>query len=476
MRPVRCVSEVKEDGMRIPCRGRKCWLFLFSIFTIGSTLVFSQPPNIYTFSGDADLGRASLVMESSGQHYIGARGDTVYVVWQGAGIRCAKSTDGGQTFTPPVTLAYGYNPSMRLDTVGIIYVAYQDDFADIRFTKSTDGGISFTSGIKVNDDTIPEIGQEKPAIAVNNKGQVFIAWNDQRTAPGQPHRAIFSSASHDGGQTFTPNVEVTDTSEPGQINDIAADDSGRVYVLYKGEIIARSMDSGQSFPDRTHISEPPLLLGFTSMAISGPLVGLLGAAGQFVGDSLNINLRFSASTDYGQTFSTSVVVSDTGYKDPSLNWADGIFYLAWRGSHFRPSGETAFDIFFSYSTNTGKTFAVHRQVNSDGFDSHHFASIAANDFHTVFVAWQDARYDPLFRENLHTFVATGNPAYQKGDLNLDGLLSIADVVIELNAIFLNSSFLAPFSSADGNCDGILSPADVVVLLSVVFLGIPFPCS
>ncbi len=63
----------------------------------------------------------------------------------------------------------------------------------------------------------------------------------------------------------------------------------------------------------------------------------------------------------------------------------------------------------------------------------------------------------------------------KGDLNLDAELSPADVVSQLNAIFLGSSFPAPFCAADANCDAQLTPSDVVILLNAVFSGSPIPC-
>jgi hypothetical protein len=63
----------------------------------------------------------------------------------------------------------------------------------------------------------------------------------------------------------------------------------------------------------------------------------------------------------------------------------------------------------------------------------------------------------------------------KGDLNADAALSPADVVLELNAVFLADSFTAPFCSADLNCDGNLSSADVVLELNLVFLSDPVTC-
>jgi len=62
-----------------------------------------------------------------------------------------------------------------------------------------------------------------------------------------------------------------------------------------------------------------------------------------------------------------------------------------------------------------------------------------------------------------------------GDLNLDGILTAADVVLELNCVFLGVGD-CPLNLADLNCDNILTAADVVILMNDVFLGIPPPCT
>jgi len=63
----------------------------------------------------------------------------------------------------------------------------------------------------------------------------------------------------------------------------------------------------------------------------------------------------------------------------------------------------------------------------------------------------------------------------KGDVNLDGILTSADVVALLNSTFLGFCFKAPFNAGDLNCDGILTGSDVVKILNLVFLGIPGGC-
>lgn len=455
---------------------------------IGAVLLFwrvgfGQGVNIYTFSGDFDLGVNFTQFISSGQHYIGARGDTVYVVTAGGSTFCQKSVDGGQSFGPAVLVASGgVNPSMRVDTAGIIYVAYQKD-ADIYFSKSTDGGQTFIPGVKVNDDTIPQVGQEKPSIAVNNKGQVFVVWADKRTSPP----STFATASYDGGLTFTPNAQVNEPGTGGSYADIAADDSGRVYVLYggilggrSGSIVARSTDSGQNFIYRVLASDPPWIGGADGIALlPGGIVGIVWLAVRISGDTLHENLRFSISHNYAQTFSPSVQVQDdpdlstTGdLQAPSLALQNEVFYLVWRDVRFAEEGD---HISFTYSSDLGRSFAPVVNV-TPFFTARLFPSLAVNEQGKAFVSWLDARNDLSHGLNYHTFTAHGEPDFVKGDLNLDGLLTIVDVTMELNAVFLGLPFPAPYENADSNCDSFLTSSDVVLHVNATFLISPFPCN
>ncbi len=62
-------------------------------------------------------------------------------------------------------------------------------------------------------------------------------------------------------------------------------------------------------------------------------------------------------------------------------------------------------------------------------------------------------------------------AAAKGDMNADGNLTAADVVLELNCTFLGTGN-CDLCFADVNCDGNLTAADVVSELNLVFLGTP----
>ncbi len=63
----------------------------------------------------------------------------------------------------------------------------------------------------------------------------------------------------------------------------------------------------------------------------------------------------------------------------------------------------------------------------------------------------------------------------KGDLNLDGILDLNDIVFALNFAFMGIAPPAAPSGCDINCDGAVTAADAVILLQMVFLSAPAPC-
>lgn len=62
----------------------------------------------------------------------------------------------------------------------------------------------------------------------------------------------------------------------------------------------------------------------------------------------------------------------------------------------------------------------------------------------------------------------------KGDMNVDSDLTAADVMLMLNCVFFRTGSCA-LCFADINCDGALAPADLVLELFSVFAALSFPC-
>jgi len=89
--------------------------------------------------------------------------------------------------------------------------------------------------------------------------------------------------------------------------------------------------------------------------------------------------------------------------------------------------------------------------------------------------------DSLFFEGCADFIGFGgcdiwmSKRVMRGDLNMDGQITAADAVLELNKVFLDEPIPAPVATADANCDGLFTSSDVVMHLNRTFLGILFPC-
>lgn len=140
------------------------------------------------------------------------------------------SEDGGLTFLPAEkgptwTRAAAWFQLMRSDAVpraaidsskgsfrDRIYLTWPDfdgkNYA-VKVSHSSDLGRTWSKPIAVNDDT--DGGQpSNPAIAINRDGAVAVVFNDRRNDPKNSCYSLYYSVSHDGGETFLPNVKASE--------------------------------------------------------------------------------------------------------------------------------------------------------------------------------------------------------------------------------------------------------------------------
>ncbi|MCK5547401.1 MAG: exo-alpha-sialidase, partial [Thermoplasmata archaeon] len=201
---------------------------------------------------------------------------TIYVAWQEqrAGendIFFSKSLNNGTTFSPPVIVndepvagtAIQRTPDIAVldDNVFVVWEDSRQGVHYIYLAVSTDDGNAFGSSVGVSYEGNPEKDWE-PSVAVDrNSGIVHVAWKR-----GYPAKEIRAGRSLDNGLTFQPSVLVSDSSTRERHNpDIAVDNNGKVYVVWKdgrsgtvdvggGQLdddfdimIANSTDQGLSF-------------------------------------------------------------------------------------------------------------------------------------------------------------------------------------------------------------------------------------
>ncbi len=116
--------------------------------------------------------------------------DDIHLAWNDVklGFTCyAKSSDKGNTFTkltyledsPSLTSSY---TDIAVDTYGGVYVVWCDEkyeHFDVFLAYSNNWGLSFSKAIRLNDD-IGVQAQIDPVVCVDDVGNLFLAWRDER--------------------------------------------------------------------------------------------------------------------------------------------------------------------------------------------------------------------------------------------------------------------------------------------------------
>jgi BNR repeat-like domain len=242
-------------------------------------------------------------------------------------------------------------PKVAVGLRGEVYVCWANERArwkgDIRFARSTDGGKTFSPALNINSDAGGEpTGHAFQSLAVDWRGRIFMTWIDERNKRETDRGAeIWMSVSEDGGRTFSPDRKILgDVCECCRTN-IQVDSAGRLFLSYR--------------------TVPP----------SGPAYR---------------DIIVASSADGGKTFSTTRV-SDDGWEinacpvtGPALcvDKQDRLTVVWFTGGGERPA------LYFSTSSDHGKSFAPRRLLDADQKMGKHAQAVAGDDGR-ILVAWDD---------------------------------------------------------------------------------------
>lgn len=144
-----------------------------------------------------------------------------------------QSSDNGQSYSESVAIDPGNQRADRPPLVAAdpnseaVYVVWasdteprnsDDDYegdTDALFLASHDGGGTWQDRRVLNDDEGSGADQHIPGIAIAPDGRVDVAWYDDRLSAGGPETGfqdVFGASSFDQGNSFTPNVRISDRS------------------------------------------------------------------------------------------------------------------------------------------------------------------------------------------------------------------------------------------------------------------------
>jgi hypothetical protein len=223
---------------------------------------------------------------------------TFYVAWteyfsglvSGTGtntIQVTKSTDGGKTWSAPVTASTFFPlpnvfphqafrnltlPIMAVGPTGELYLTYSDYNelrastpdedamqADVKLVKSLDGGATWTAPVRVNQDET-NADQFQQYLRVTPRGQLNVSYFDRRldqpnlpAHPGNFFIDTFLSRSNDDGTTWTDSRVSHDSWDPSINPPISP--SGEFIGDYQGLVADNCFAS--PFVNDTHLANDP---------------------------------------------------------------------------------------------------------------------------------------------------------------------------------------------------------------------------
>jgi hypothetical protein len=212
----------------------------------------------------------------------------VHAVWAdttgsrtGPEIFHSLSTDKGATWSKArnisMTLGDARRPAVACGPANELFICWADKLVEktnteICFASSKDGGKTFT---KAMDVSFTPGNSTDPDIAVDEKGNIYLAWADTSTRTGQSD--IFCAVSHDRGKTWEKHLDLAPAPGGHSTQPAIFAGEGRIALVWRNQLghepspeiwLAVSADQGKSFSEPKNVSTTPGLSMCPDVVIS----------------------------------------------------------------------------------------------------------------------------------------------------------------------------------------------------------------
>lgn len=305
------------------------------------------------------------------------------------------------------------DPTVAINNHNEVGVAWVDHVKqDLLFQRyDADGKPAFDDHVNVSRSSsifswLPRIVMTTPDDD-DAKPHVYLLWQEIVFSGGSHGGEIFFARSHDGGETFSEPINLSNTTagagkgrhtarswHNGSYDLVHADD-GTLYAAwteYEGNLwFSRSTDGGESFSDPTHLAGER-----GTNPARGPSVAV-GQDGTIyvawtVGEDDQADIHFTRSTDRGDSFDESRVVHlRSGHADaPKLGIdGDNVLHLVYGERDDGRNGR--YRIIYSRASDESRTFSEPRIVSgafSRNMDSANFPMLRIDGDDRLIITWE----------------------------------------------------------------------------------------
>jgi hypothetical protein len=322
----------------------------------------------------------------------------------GSAAPAAAQLSFGPTVNVSSNGGFSRHPHIVIDGSGVLHVAWADDTGavDTRifYSRSFNQGASFTPPAVVSTGPGAAL---RPRLATQGSA-VHVVWmQDAATA-----KEIMYSRSVNGGQSFSPPVNLSQTSGESQEGRVAASPNGAVFVVWdeatpsRHIAMRRSLNGGADFEAETSIA-PVLMTSSTDpSAPTGARTPYPGVAVDPASGNVylvwhdrippgDLQVRFSRSTDNGASFSSPLNVSGAALHAHCASITvgpSGMVLLAWENR--KQVTPHRHDAFVSHSNDQGVSFSPPVNLsNGQPADFSDYPWAVQGPSGLVVVGWED---------------------------------------------------------------------------------------
>jgi hypothetical protein len=193
-----------------------------------------------TNGGDSWLASKRITWTNGASAYGKIAADSsnrLHVIWkeetaENAEIFYKKSTDNGETWATNKRLTWNsgdsYSPAMAMNSSGVIHIVWGDNTPgnfEIYFKKSADGGDTWTTNKRVSQTSGVS---SDAAVSVDSSGIIHVVWDD--ATPG--NWEIYHSQSTNGGASWSTGRRLTWNAGQSAFAAISVDSLDNLHIVW----------------------------------------------------------------------------------------------------------------------------------------------------------------------------------------------------------------------------------------------------